>query len=165
MTRADEARRRAELAAALQHRDDLQARWAVAAYTASSAERVEDLDVELARVDATIAALEDNIPNTGPANLGSSAVDTPPAEGHFLPPGLTQDRLSGAGTYPRPSDVAPAQPEREPTAEPEYLTTREAAAMLGVSVKHLEALRRRQKGPPFVRIGKAVRYPRSTLAR
>ncbi|MCC5975442.1 MAG: helix-turn-helix domain-containing protein [Rubellimicrobium sp.] len=38
--------------------------------------------------------------------------------------------------------------------------TREAARLLGLSASHLEKLRfYRKPGPPFVRIGKAIRYP------
>lgn len=46
---------------------------------------------------------------------------------------------------------------RVPSAQ-SYLTTKEAAERLGVTVKSLESLRARGKGPPFVRIGKSVRY-------
>lgn len=48
-------------------------------------------------------------------------------------------------------------------AEPEYLTTAQAATLLGVSVKHLETLRVRGGGPPFERLGRAIRYPRAAL--
>lgn len=50
-----------------------------------------------------------------------------------------------------------------PPAVPTYLTTKEAAKRLCVSVKHLEALRARGAGPPYLRVGKAVRYPAATL--
>lgn len=57
-----------------------------------------------------------------------------------------------------------ASPTTAPAAAlPEYLTTAQAAAMLGMSRKGLEQLRARGGGPPFVRVGKAVRYPRGTL--
>lgn len=46
---------------------------------------------------------------------------------------------------------------------PEYLTTREAAVLLGVSVRTLEALRAEGRGPRHVRIGRAVRYPRESI--
>jgi excisionase family DNA binding protein len=48
-------------------------------------------------------------------------------------------------------------------ALPEYLTTREAAAVLGVSERHLKTLRSEGRGPRFVRVGRSVRYPRETL--
>jgi predicted DNA-binding transcriptional regulator AlpA len=44
-----------------------------------------------------------------------------------------------------------------------YLTTREAAALLGVSVKGLAAMRARGAGPKYVRIGNRVRYVASEL--
>jgi excisionase family DNA binding protein len=46
---------------------------------------------------------------------------------------------------------------------PEYLTTDEAAALLGVSASHLKALRAEGRGPHHVRVGRAVRYPRAAL--
>jgi excisionase family DNA binding protein len=58
---------------------------------------------------------------------------------------------------------APAPP-RPADEAPEYLTTREAAALLGVSVRTLEALRAEGRGPSFVRCGRAVRYPRAAIA-
>ena len=60
--------------------------------------------------------------------------------------------------------AAPAVvPAGAPAALPEYLTTAQAAALLGVSRKGLEQMRARGGGPPFLRVGKAVRYPRATL--
>lgn len=59
--------------------------------------------------------------------------------------------------------VAPAAAPALASAAPEYLTTREAAALVGVSVRTLEALRAEGRGPRFVRIGRAVRYPRDTV--
>lgn len=62
--------------------------------------------------------------------------------------------------------AAPAPAPLPASAEPpEYLTTAEAAALLGVSAKHLEALRANGRGPAFVRIGHAVRYPREGLCK
>jgi excisionase family DNA binding protein len=54
-------------------------------------------------------------------------------------------------------------PARTANALPEYLTTREAAALLGVSVRTLEGLRATGEGPRYVRVGRAVRYPRNML--
>lgn len=125
------ARLRADLAAALQRRETLQRRWAAATYTGSSTDDPADLDVALARLDATVAELEES--------------------------------LSAASEGAAPAVAAPS-PSPPAVAPPEYLTTRQAAALLGVSGKLLEALRARGKGPPFVRVGHAVRYPRSTLA-
>src|SRR5688572_8565728 len=57
---------------------------------------------------------------------------------------------------------APTAP-RPVTAAPEYLTTCEAATLLRFSPRALEAMRSRGGGPPFVRIGRIVRYPRAEL--
>lgn len=57
---------------------------------------------------------------------------------------------------------APA-PVAAPAASPEYLTTAEAAALLGVSACHLKGLRRDGRGPRFVRVGRSVRYAREAL--
>ena len=46
---------------------------------------------------------------------------------------------------------------------PEYLTTEQAARLLGVNPKALAAMRGRGAGPQFVRVGRAVRYPRAAL--
>ena len=46
---------------------------------------------------------------------------------------------------------------------PEVLTTAEAAAYLRCSPKTLNTWRSRGGGPPFVKVGAAVRYRRSTL--
>lgn len=50
-------------------------------------------------------------------------------------------------------------------SNPELLTTREAAALLSVSHKALEAWRVQDppKGPDFIRIEGSVRYPRQSL--
>ena len=64
--------------------------------------------------------------------------------------------------YTRPADAAPA-PAKAPAEQGEYLDTRAAAALLGVSVKGLEAMRARGNGPPFIRVGNRVRYRRSDL--
>jgi excisionase family DNA binding protein len=70
----------------------------------------------------------------------------PSAPANDLSPAVTNGTL--------PAAAAPA---------PEYLTTVEAAALLGVSVEGLEALRARGEAPPFVRAGHAVRYRRDDL--
>jgi excisionase family DNA binding protein len=52
------------------------------------------------------------------------------------------------------------------TSDPlvEYLTTRDAAKVLGVSPNTLKFWRhRRSDGPPFVKLGRAVRYSRAAL--
>jgi predicted DNA-binding transcriptional regulator AlpA len=64
--------------------------------------------------------------------------------------------------------AAAAKPAREsypiPIPETEYLDTKQAAKLLGVSRKGLESLRARGDGPPYIRIGKAIRYPVATIA-
>lgn len=67
--------------------------------------------------------------------------------------------LASALRAPAPAPACPAYDA------PEYLAPREAAALLGVSVRGLEDLRRSGRGPAFVRVGRSVRYPRAALAR
>jgi predicted DNA-binding transcriptional regulator AlpA len=55
------------------------------------------------------------------------------------------------------------QQEHLPAAE--YLNTKDAAALLGISRKGLEGLRARGAGPPYIRIGSAVRYRTADLPR
>lgn len=63
-----------------------------------------------------------------------------------------------------PEVPAPASPAHEaPPTAPEYLTSREAAALLRLSVDTLERLRRGAGGPPFKRVGRRVLYPRAEL--
>lgn len=59
---------------------------------------------------------------------------------------------------------APLSAPAGASSQPEYLSPREAAALLGVSLRGLENLRRAGRGPAFVRVGRAVRYPRAALA-
>lgn len=56
---------------------------------------------------------------------------------------------------------APASPA---AASSEYVDTREAANLLGVSARTLEGLRAQGLGPDHIRIGRAVRYPRAALS-
>lgn len=65
---------------------------------------------------------------------------------------ILREAVSATGV---PAAAAPAAPE--------YLTTRQAAALLGVSAKGLEAMRARGEGPPFIRVGRKVRYVASAL--
>jgi|ERR1044071_657531 hypothetical protein len=58
----------------------------------------------------------------------------------------------------KPAPIAPQQ-----VAGEVYLTTKEAAEALKMSCKGLERMRAEKLGPPYLRIGKAVRYPRSRL--
>ena len=45
----------------------------------------------------------------------------------------------------------------------EYLRTPEAANYLSLSPQFLEVCRHRGEGPPYVKIGRAIRYRRSAL--
>ncbi len=49
------------------------------------------------------------------------------------------------------------------TQSSEYLTTMEAANMTGLSPTWFERSRWDGSGPPFVKVGRAVRYPRDDL--
>jgi predicted DNA-binding transcriptional regulator AlpA len=62
---------------------------------------------------------------------------------------------------PRPTKAVRANPEM--TREDRRLTVDEAAALLSVSVKTLEAWRRLGKGPMFVKLGRSVRYTMRSL--
>jgi hypothetical protein len=48
---------------------------------------------------------------------------------------------------------------------PEYFPTRQAAQYLGVSMGYLASARCRGDGPPYIKMGYAVRYHRLTLER
>ena len=48
--------------------------------------------------------------------------------------------------------------------DPNYVTTRQAAGMIGITKRQLESLRRQGRGPKWVVTGDGcVRYPLSTL--
>lgn len=59
--------------------------------------------------------------------------------------------------------VATEVPARPAPAPAEYLTTAEAARLLGVSERHLERLRAVGRGPRWVTIGRSVRYARGDV--
>lgn len=63
--------------------------------------------------------------------------------------------LLAAGTGAPPAGPAPALAE--------YLTARETAELLGVSLRTLASLRARDDGPIAHRIGRAVRYRREEI--
>jgi excisionase family DNA binding protein len=112
--------------------------------------------VDIAKVDALISELEADREDllSGPAN-----------EAHASPLAPANDLSAEISYQPHPSApvAAPAPEPDRPVTAPEYLTTVEAAALLGVTVKGLEALRARGEGPPFIRVGRAVRYRRDDL--
>lgn len=49
------------------------------------------------------------------------------------------------------------------TDHPTYLSTRQAAELLGLSPRTLERYRGSGEGPPFMRMGRGVRYSRADL--
>lgn len=49
-------------------------------------------------------------------------------------------------------------PESEPEQPLAHVTPAELAQILAVSVKRLERWRSQNKGPPFTRVGRSVRY-------
>jgi predicted DNA-binding transcriptional regulator AlpA len=49
------------------------------------------------------------------------------------------------------------------TFTPEYISTEDAARLTGLSVAWLERSRWAGDGPPYVKLGKAVRYPLDEL--
>jgi len=51
-----------------------------------------------------------------------------------------------------------------PEIEVEYLNDIQAARMLGLAVQTLRNYRCRRTGPPYVKVGRSVRYCRSTLS-
>ena len=46
---------------------------------------------------------------------------------------------------------------------PEYLNTRQAAAYTGMSRQWFDIARMKGDGPPFIKVGRAVRYHKPTL--
>lgn len=59
----------------------------------------------------------------------------------------------------------PAPDYIPPLAPAAYLTERQAAALLNLSPETLRSWRSRRRGPPFVRLGGAVRYDSTALRR
>ena len=55
------------------------------------------------------------------------------------------------------------KPRAMPTDPEALLTEDEASALLGMSVRTLQAWRIAAKGPPHSKLGRAVRYPRGLL--
>jgi hypothetical protein len=72
-----------------------------------------------------------------------------------------------AEALPPAPAVAPASPPAPASApaEAEFLDAREAADLLGTTVKGLEGLRRRGTGPAYIQLGKRIRYRRADLLR
>lgn len=56
-----------------------------------------------------------------------------------------------------------AAPMAEVAIIPEYLTAAQVSRLTGFSIKSLDALRHKRKGPPYLRIGNRVRYRRADV--
>jgi hypothetical protein len=72
-----------------------------------------------------------------------------------------RDRASGHQLAWAATSATPDVPAK--VLVPEYLTRKEAALLLGCSVKGLEGMRKKGTGPRFVQIGGCIRYRRSDL--
>lgn len=140
--RAQLARLDAEIKAARRRRELLEFERDIAPHTSGYREP-EDLDVALAKVDATIAELEADLEELA---VAGAPVQSPPVA---VPSGSPANDTASASA----------------ASESEYVDTREAASMLGISPRTLEGLRARGLGPAHVRIGRAVRYRRDDLRR
>lgn len=121
-----------------------------------------------ARLEADLAAARLRVERSvvdqacaGPSDAAEAAARVLAAEADVAE---LEDRL---GTRAAPYPMAAAANDTAPAAPalplPAFLDTREAAALLGVSVKTLEALRARDAGPPFKRVGRRVRYEHALL--
>jgi excisionase family DNA binding protein len=55
---------------------------------------------------------------------------------------------------------APTDPAR---VDQEYMTAAQVAKMTGLSAKTLERMRAQRRGPPYYKIGRAVRYLRAEV--
>lgn len=65
--------------------------------------------------------------------------------------------MGATATLEERTRVAGVSPERA------YVTPQQAAIITGISYKKLEALRARRQGPPFLKVGSRVMYPRAAL--
>lgn len=59
---------------------------------------------------------------------------------------------------PKPEPPKPQRGTPVWDGPPEWLDTKQAAKIMGVTVKGLESLRMRGVGPKYVRIGRSIRY-------
>jgi predicted DNA-binding transcriptional regulator AlpA len=63
----------------------------------------------------------------------------------------------------KPTSIGVPAPQRPATPSPTLLTPKETAARLKVSLSWLAKARMRGDGPPFIRIGRAIRYSDAAL--
>jgi len=68
------------------------------------------------------------------------------------------ERLERSGRF-----AATPPPGTAPYDDPNYVTTRQAAGMLGITKRQLDELRRQGRGPQWVMLNGCIRYPLSTL--
>jgi len=65
-----------------------------------------------------------------------------------------------------PTDTFPATASSTPPPAPiRMLKEHEAARLLSVSAETLGAWRQARRGPPYTRLGSAIRYPEAALLR
>jgi predicted DNA-binding transcriptional regulator AlpA len=57
----------------------------------------------------------------------------------------------------------PSKPPKSIIPDEEFLSTREAAALTKLSVTWFEKQRCQERGPPYIRFGRTVRYLKSEL--
>jgi excisionase family DNA binding protein len=74
---------------------------------------------------------------------------------------IVEDAVERA--FARRQTAAPTPPQPKTPAQSAYLTTKSAAAMLGLSPSTLEAWRAKGKEPKATKLGNAVRYERAAL--
>lgn len=138
--RVELAHTKADLIAARQRREDLNEEWGYAKYAEGWSRRAEDVEVELARVEAEIVALEER----------QAELEAAPA--------------NDVSPSPAPALESPAAAAPGPALpEPECVDTKTAAQILGKPYRTLEGWRLRGEGPPNFKLGSSVLYPLVTL--
>jgi excisionase family DNA binding protein len=135
------------------------------------------LRAALARVDADLVAarlrlsrLERDAGCCGPEHETELAAKMANVEAQIAELEAEREELTGASAEsPSPVAVPVNAPANDTTAVPagedDWLTTKEAAAILRVTVKGLERMRADGRGPAHTRIGRSVRYRRGDLRR
>lgn len=102
-----------------------------------------------------------------PAPFGRPWYSPQPGRSRVFPGGhplaVVSDRMPALLHRIRCDSVAHAERNPHPTADP-LLTEGEAARLLALSIRTLQAWRTTGRGPAFVRAGRAVRYTRRGLA-
>lgn len=100
----------------------------------------------------------------GPEHRAEVAAKIADAEARIAELEADREELEAAPPPVQPSAVSvPVGTPANDVPVPEYVGTRAAAALLGISARTLEGLRARGEGPPCVRIGRRVVYPIAAL--